>query len=235
MLVQPQHRVVHQRRQKRDAVAVDDRLGRVEGEAADEHAQLRQPRLLSRFERLPASLEYLVQRAVTSFAAAPDQQTEAFAEAAAQRTDRNRPRARGGELQRQRPRVEGLHQLCDIGVVFVDRAARGSGPLYEERHRIGLGEGPCGQQLLAGDAQGHPAGDQEARGAGRGHPAPQQRRQGLGHLLGVVDDHPPGATVDEDLLDLLGGVFAQRLSEARPHRPADVIRVLRFDQIAEPY
>ena len=97
-----------------DAGQVEHRLGRLEREAALEHRQLRQRRLLGRREQVPRPVERGAQRRLAvQPAALGGEQLEALAHAREQHARRHHAHARRGQFDGQRQAVEQAHQRRD--------------------------------------------------------------------------------------------------------------------------
>ena len=185
------------------------RLGGIQAEAAGEHRQARQQQLLGAGQQRIRPVDGGPQRllAFQRGAAAPRQQPEPLIQAGGQLTERHRPQAGRGQLDRQRhavqPPADRHHHRAGL-LVHGQGDAAGPGPVREQRHRIGrpgrrgTGLAGSGQRQRWHPVNGLPA-DAERLAAGgqqmHSRAAPPDRLRGLGaaadQVLAVVhhDQH----------------------------------------------
>ena len=104
-----------------------DRLGRVDGEAADEHAEAREQGLLVGAQQVVAPLDRRAQRAVAvrQVGRAALEEVEPAAEPGHDRPRREHDDPRGGELQRQRQAPEEDAELGDVAGVRLGQGELG--------------------------------------------------------------------------------------------------------------
>ena len=203
-LVREAEQALLDERLQRVEVGAADLLGRLERAAAGEDGEARGRALLLLGEQVVAPVDRRPQRLLARVGvAAALEEVEPLREALEDLPRRERLRARGGELDRERQVVEARAELGDL----VARLEPGA--LAEERDGLGRGERRHRVLDLALDAQELAAGD-EQRQVGAG--AEQRRELGrrLDHLLEVVEQEEQLA-----LADVLGEAVlgAERLGD----------------------
>jgi len=214
-------------------------LGGLHREAALEHRELRQRRLVGQRQQIPRPVEGRAQRRLPVTApAGRRQQLEPLAHAREKRSRRHHAHSRCGQFDRQRQALEQLHQRIDGRTILFGRlevALRRLRPLHEKHRGVGGRERRQREGLLPHESQHLARGHHEACLCRPLEPSPQRFFGVTRHLLEVVENDQTSAARCDGIAELGDRLFlAQRNGECLGDGVCNAVQASGLRQIAEP-